>query len=109
MVTENDEDLPAFIKRNSRHEQPPAPKKVEKVVEPDVADDDYEPNHDHDQHEDEHHSDEEEASDDDTAKSYSESDDSASDLEFTPSSEQRKVIYTDKAIYTCVKIAKTDS
>ena len=108
MVTENDEDLPAFIKRNSRHEQPPAPKKVEKVVEPDVADDDYEPN-DVDQHEDEHHSDEEEASDDDTAKSYSESDDSASDLEFTPSSEQRKVIYTDKAIYTCVKIAKTDS
>ena len=101
MVTENDEDLPAFIKRNSRHEQPPAPKKVEKVVEPDVADDDYEPN-DHDQHEEEHHSDEEEASDDDTAKSYSESDDSASDLEFTPSSEQRKVINTDKAIYTCV-------
>jgi len=107
VVTENDEDLPAFIKRNSRHEQPPAPKKVEKVVEPDVADDDYEPN-DIDQHEEEHHSDEEEASDDDTAKSYSESDDSASDLEFTPSSEQRKRKRTVKPRQPCRNTKRAD-
>ena len=87
MLLENDDKLPPHIK--GRSSQLPAPK-VEKVeIEPDIADDDYEPNglDHHDQHSDEDDEEEEADSDDDIACSNTDSDDS--EAEFRPPSQQK--------------------